>query len=395
VQWFSGVLAVFLLISPSLTARTILVLPFFNLTKSKNLDWVGESVAEALRESLTAGGLLAVDRETRDEGLRRLSVRRYAVLAKGSVIEIATNLDADTVLYGEFNVSQAETAAPTKAQLRISARIVNLKQVSRGPEFQEAGPLDDLSSLQNHMAWQALQALSSEAIPESAYRALHPPIRVDALESYIRGLLAPAYDQKYKLFASAALLEPTFSEPCFQLGKLQFDRKNYRPASEWLEKVQPVNSRYREALFLLGLSRFQTGNFAGARDAFTKVAKDVPLAEVLNDLGAAQLRLGDTAATDTFRRALESDQADPVYHFNLGYALWQASDFEKAAALFRTTLDRSPDDQTATLMLGRCLKKAGPRSGDLRTEGLERLKFNYDESAWRHLKAVLDPKNSK
>jgi Flp pilus assembly protein TadD len=123
------------------------------------------------------------------------------------------------------------------------------------------------------------------------------------------------------------------------------------------------------------------------------VAAAVPLNEVLNDLGAAQLRLRSPSAVDNFRRALEGDSTDPDYHFNLGYALWQRSDFGKAAETFRALLDRNPDDAEAVLFLGRCLKKDGPRAGDPRSEGRERLKLNFEETAYRQLKAELESKH--
>ena len=61
------------------------------------------------------------------------------------------------------------------------------------------------------------------------------------------------------------------------------------------------------------------------------------------------------------------------------------------AERFRAVLDRQPDDQSATLLLGMCLKRQGPRAGDSRLEALERLKTNYEERAYWQLKAVLAP----
>ena len=49
------------------------------------------------------------------------------------------------------------------------------------------------------------------------------------------------------------------------------------------------------------------------------------------------------------------------------------------------------DDALAALLLERCEKRSGPRPGDSQTEGLERLKTNYEESAYWQLKAVLQP----
>jgi Flp pilus assembly protein TadD len=141
------------------------------------------------------------------------------------------------------------------------------------------------------------------------------------------------------------------------------------------------------------LCRYQTGDFAGAVKSFEAVAASFPLNEVFNDLGAAQSRLGTPAALDNFHRAAEGDSADPDYQFNLGYAFWKRGDFASAADSFRSLLDRSPDDSEAVVFLGRCLKKDGPHSGDPRTEGRERLKWNFEETAYRELKAALESKH--
>jgi tetratricopeptide (TPR) repeat protein len=103
------------------------------------------------------------------------------------------------------------------------------------------------------------------------------------------------------------------------------------------------------------------------------------------------LRRNAAEALENFRKALAGDSSDPVYHFNVGYALWKRGEFAAAADSFRAALDRSPEDAQATLMLGHCLKQTRPRPGDARTENLARLKYNYEEMAYRQLKAELDP----
>ena len=96
-------------------------------------------------------------------------------------------------------------------------------------------------------------------------------------------------------------------------------------------------------------------------------------------------------AVTNFKRALEGDESDLAYQFNVGYALWRSGNFPAAAQSFRTVLDRAPNDAQASLLLARSEKGSGPRAGDPRTEGLERLKTNYEETAYRQLKAVLQP----
>src|SRR5437660_17279 len=63
-----------------LHAETALVLPFFNHSKSANLEWIGESIAESVRDSLASHGILALDRADRLEAYRRLSLRPNAEL---------------------------------------------------------------------------------------------------------------------------------------------------------------------------------------------------------------------------------------------------------------------------------------------------------------------------
>jgi len=77
------------------------------------------------------------------------------------------------------------------------------------------------------------------------------------------------------------------------------------------------------------------------------IAAAVPLSEVYNNLGAAESRANlQQASIDDFRRALDGDSNDPLYRFNLGYALWKKGDFGAAADTFRALLELDPGDST-------------------------------------------------
>ncbi len=393
---------------PAARAESVVVLPFFNETGSPNIDWIGESIAEALRESLASQDVLVLTRDDRLEGYRRLSIRPNAVLTHASIIKVGEELDASQVIYGRYEIPHAaDPAVPAvdpsnpstsaispRDSVRITARILDLQHTRQGPEFEEIGALEDLASLETHLAWQCLKALApNKAVSEEEFRRDRPTLRLDAIENYIRGLLAPTPEQRHRLFTQAVRLDPRFSEPCFQLGKMEFEKKDYAVAVDWLQKVSRADSHYFEASFLLGLCRYYTGDFAGAAKRFETVAGPLPLNEVLNNLGAAQSRLGLPVALDNFRRAAAGDTTDPDYQFNIGYVLWKRGDFAAAAESFRALLDRSPDDSEAVVFLGRCLKKDGPRPGDPKGEGRERLKLNFEETAYRQLKAELESKH--
>ncbi len=374
-------------------AQTVAILPLFNLSGNENLDWIGESVAETVREALSAEGVLVLDRESREEAYRRLSLRSHGVITHASVVRLAEVLDAEMVVYGSFQVtSPQEAAAPgPKSSLELSVRVMDLRELSQSPQDSATSALEDLGEAQMRLAWQVLRRVAGPgaAPSEEDFLRRRRPVRLDALESYIRGLMAASPDQKHRFFTQAARLDERFSLPCYQLGKMLFASKNYKVAAGWFERVDKDSSHYWEASFFLGLCLYQTGDYDRAIVAFQMVADALPLSEVWNNLGAAQSRKNLPQAVESFRKASQGDPNDPIFLFNLGYALWKNREFEAAADQFRAALNQSPEDQQAILMLGRCLKQTPPSQTDPKVAGLERVSESFEEMAYRQLRATL------
>jgi tetratricopeptide (TPR) repeat protein len=394
---FVVVLFCWLVFTGSAVAETWLVLPLSNLSKSSNLDWIGESIAETVREALASEGLLVLSRDERQEAYRRLSIRPYAAMTKASALRIAESLDVDHVILGSFEMLPPDPAKPAgRGSLRIRAQMLNARKATQGPEYTELGALEDLARLQTHLAWQTIQfALPGQAPTEDDFRRRTPVLRLDAIERYTRGLLASSPDQKLQLFSEAARLDPKHSSALFHLGRLQYERKQHRAAASSLARVSAGDVHYREASFYLGLARYMIADYAGAQQAFELVAAHVPLNEVWNNLAAAQLRRNLPEALANFQKALEGDSADPDYHFNVGLALYRQGRNEEAAASFRAALDRNPEDAQARLMLARS-ETPGPRRTRVPPADVsERLKENYEESAYLQLKAVLEPRSKQ
>src|SRR5437763_2312464 len=114
-------------------ADTTLVLPFFNHSKSANLDWIGESIAETVRDALASEGILVLNREERLEAYRRLSLRPGAELTHASILKIGVSLDASQVVYGFYELLPADPGNPqSKGSLRITARILDVKHTRQG-----------------------------------------------------------------------------------------------------------------------------------------------------------------------------------------------------------------------------------------------------------------------
>ena len=382
-------LAVFL--GCALRAQTVLVLPFANHSAAANLDWIGESIAETVRDALASQGLLVLDREDRLEGYRRLSLRPGAELSHASAIRIGQSLDASIVIYGEYERPPADAQEASQGSLRIACRVLDLKRIHQTSPLIQLGAIEELPGMEVQLGWEALRQIDPRTpVSQEEFARLHPAVRLDAMESYVRGLLAASPEQRHRFFTTAARLDQTFSQPCFHLARLAWEQKDYKTAAAWFERVSRGDSHYFQAQFFLGLCRYYGGDAAAAAHAFGLVAEAVPLNEVYNNLGAAQVRRNDLpAAIEAFRKAIDGDDADPDYHFNLGYALWRSKDFDGAAGSLRAALERDPDDSEAAALLNRALKQDGPRPGDPRSEGRQRLKTDFQEFAYRQLQAEL------
>lgn len=378
---------------PAQTPDTV-VLPFFNLSGSPNLDWIGESISETVRQALEAGGIRVVDREAREDAMRQLSLRPSAHWALGSVVRLGRALEARRIVYGSFDVSPPPGEAPPAdgAVLQLSARLLDLGSLRQSDPWTASGPLQQLAEVQVRLAWLTLrQLLPEQAVPsEEQFRAKHRLVRLDALESYIRGLLAAAPEQKHRFLTQAVRLDESFTAPFFELGRLLFQEEKYQAAAGWLERTPPESPDFLEATFLLGLCRYRLAEFEKAESAFSLLAGLLPLPEVWNNLGAAQSRLGKAEAVESFRRAVQSEPYDPVYRFNLGYALWKQQKYEEAAEQFRTLLNLTPEDSQATLMLGRCLNQTPPSGVAVKMENFERLKSDVHRSLFRGVRRAAE-----
>lgn len=385
------IFAIFILLAMMVAnagAETWLVVPFSNLSAKPNVDWIGESVAESIAESLTGEGLLVVDRELRKEGERRLALRPNSRWTRASVLRLAEALDADYVVLGSFEIAEG---APMGI-LKLEGQSINVRDLRNGGSFTESGPIEDLAGLQSHLAWQVLRSSMPKAAPgDEQFKQARADIRLDALENYVRGLLAQTPEAQERYFQQALKLDGRFSQAAFQYGRLLFLKNNNTSAGLQLEKVKTTDPHYRAANFLLGIAKFRQNDFRAAEAAFQRVSREVPLSEVLNNLGAAQFRLGMPESLETFRRALAGDEKDPVFHFNLGLVLLYRGAYVEAAEQFRATLDRDPNDQEATKMLGRSLRPQAGGIGKDDLHGLERLKLEYEEAAYRQLKALIGP----
>jgi hypothetical protein len=90
-----------------LLAETAAVLPFVNRTAATDpsqasLDWIGESIAETVRDAIGARGIVTLSRAEIDDAYHQLNLRTLGALTQASLLKIGEALDAEQVIYGAF-----------------------------------------------------------------------------------------------------------------------------------------------------------------------------------------------------------------------------------------------------------------------------------------------------
>lgn len=389
-----------LLLSADAHASNFLILPFENQTKNGNLEWIGESLVEGLSNRLVGPNQYVATREERMAAFDRLGIPAATIISHATMIKLADTMDADYVISGQFSL-------PAANQLEVHAQVIEMHPMSLNSRFHQQGALSDLLDIQDRMGSDIAQAYGAGLVLPSAPV---DRVRLDAWENYIRGLVAPSQQQQIKFFREAARLEPGFSRASLQLGELYFQTRDYSTAIPWLQKLKPGEPNYLEAHFLLGLCYFLLEDYDKSEAAFQVVVRELPLNEVVNDLGAAQSRRNRRAALDNFRKAADSDPNDPDYQFNVGYYQWKTGQYASAAKRLRAVLERHPNDAEARALLARALERSGAtaeaakerevlarnpaatrydNADDSVFADLERLKRNYDENSFRQLQMAL------
>lgn len=371
--------------------RIYLVFPFENAGASPRLDWLSEGLEELTIQRLSAAGEQVYSHAGRLVELERNGLSRSSKLSRATMLHVGEDLDADFVIFGRF------TANGTS--LTIESRILRVNPARLQPAIRETGTLDSLMDLHSRLVWRMLSANDRNyALSIADFTKRQRPLRLDAFEHYIRGLLAVEDDARLRELREAARLEPEWPEPDFALGEAYFARRDCDSALPWYAKVPKTHSHYVESVFATGVCRLLLGQPDRAEEVFTSlqvalkanVVAGGDLPEILNDIAIAWARQGKTAAAQgNFRRAAELDPDEDDYPFNLGLLALQNNDPAAAADYFREAVTREPDKPEDRALLILSLEAA-----DKKTEADQERETATETFGPNGLPAIhLDPKN--
>jgi Tfp pilus assembly protein PilF/TolB-like protein len=377
-------------------AQTVLVMPFENQSSAPGLEWIGEAFSEVLAQRLASPQIYVISRSERTYAFDHSGIPQTVLPSRASIYRIAEQMDADYVVLGSYTYDGKRFAA--KAQL------LDMKKLHLLPAAESSGPLANLIELQTALGWQLLQQMPVHpAGTREQFVSSFPPVRLDAFEDYVRGILAGPYQQRIHYLHEAVKLTPGYVAAMMELGKTYFDNRDYESASLWFSRIPKTDPAAGEANFLLGMAEFYRGNFDKSFAAFNYLSTRVPLTELFNNMGVVEARRGRRApAVEYFSKAVNADPNDPDYRFNLAVALYKNGDSSASARQLKEELQRRPGDSEAKMLLEMINRGTPPSAPAINPATgkaflpatqtripLERIKRNYDEASYRQLEIEI------
>jgi tetratricopeptide (TPR) repeat protein len=348
-----------------------LVFPFENNGSSPRLDWLGEGLEELTIQYLSDAGEQVYSHAGRAGELERYGLPPSAKLSRATMLRIAQDLDADYVIFGSFNSDGTN--------LTVQSHLLRVDPPALLAPVSETGPLASLMDMQGKLVWHTLSANDkSYPLALAEFSKSLRPLRLDAFEHFVRGLLANEDEPRLRELREAARLDPAWPDPAFALGETYAGRGDCDSALPWFARVPKTHSRYVEANFAIGVCRLRLNQPDKAEEVFValqgsirgndgpnpnRAVSGADLPEILNNLALALAREGKTSdAQGNFKHAVELDPDEDDYPFNLGLLAFRANDFSAAAAAFREAVQREPDNAEDRALLIQSLDRAGKKA---------------------------------
>ncbi len=363
----------------------MLIIPFENESKAPGLEWIGESFPEVVGDRLSQARLSIVNRDDRNYAFDRFGLPTAIHPSRATLYRLAEEIEADYLVTGHYTFDGQVFSC--------SAEVLDMRTLRLTDHISNRGPLTSLIDIQTGLAWDVLKViLPNSTLTREELAKRSSPIRLDAFENYIRGVVASDKEEKVKRLREAVRINPQYTEAMLALGRTYFADRDYDTAANWLARVPKTDDLAGEAYFLLGLAEYYSGEYEKAEGSFKFLEARLPLTEVENNLGVIAARRGRRGSIDYFQKAVQIDPNDADYRFNLALALYKAGDTSGSVRQLKEAIARKPNDFESrellnTINSGTVAPASASNSNHL---PLERLKSNYDESSYRQLEIEIE-----
>jgi len=351
---------------PAPATSTVAVLPFVNLSESKDNEYFSDGLADEIINALTRIPGLLVTARTSSFAFRGM---------ERDVRDIGASLGTGALLEGSVQRSGN--------RIRISTQLVSTKDGYHLWSESYDRELTDVFALQDEIAQAVSHALS---IRLTAKPLVEPATEdMEAYRLWLKGrhawmqLTPSAVANARNCFEAALSRDPRFPLPYVGIAELLFDAAGLSivPPYEAIKKAKEavlaalaLNDRLGEAYALLGsMHGIFEYDWAAAESCFQNALDLSPgSADVLRRFAwyflMPQLKIAE--ALEKIQTASTCDPLSPVVHSTYGLGLMAARDYERAVEECRIALELAPGLYAARWFLGGSLILSGKKEEGLR-----------------------------
>ena len=361
--------------------RILLVLPFDNGTGQPNLEWIREAAPRILDARFASAGFAPMSRADRMYAFDHLGLPQQFQPSRASALKLAQTLDVDSIIVGSYRIEGTGIVA--------EARVLNVARLRMSDAVMARGEMKDMVAVFDSLAWRLTRIMDPGfSVAQDTFLAAGANLRLDAFEQYIRGISEQDQQERERHLKQSVNLSPNFSPAWMALGRENFNGQHYEEAAAAFAKVSPNDSDALEAGFYRGLSLLYFGSYAQAQEAFAGVARELPLAEVVNNEAVAVSRQNHDG-TGLFVQAAATDPNDADYHFNLALSLRRHGSESNAVNELTQCLKLRPTDTEAQKLLT-AWKSPKSADDDETAEPLERIVRTFDAVAFKQAASMME-----
>ncbi len=296
---------------------TIAVLPFENITKNPEEDWLAQGLAEQITTGLArVGSLKVVERMQMEKVLTEQNFQMTDFADAQTSVKIGQVLSAGKLLVGSYQI--------VSDQLSVTARVVDVETgaVDEKHTFKQTDHLDNIFDLYDALIQDILksfdvritksQTSKIEQFKKSGTKS------AKAYEFYTKGVTA------------------------FQVG----DEKNLKQARDYFKKALSKDKKYTDARKALANAYIRLNEIDDAIDEYEKIKKSKDAdEETFNTLGLFYVikNKGDKAR-ENFEKAIQVNAGFSEAYYNLGLIYFNSQQFDNAMDYFKKADKLDPDN---------------------------------------------------
>jgi tetratricopeptide (TPR) repeat protein len=388
--------------STKVTAQTagakdvVMILPFENTSNLPEYNWVGESFANSLAEVLAepevsgVADVIVVSSDEREMAYQQLRLPLTTVPSLATAIKLATIAKANMLVLGTYEVTPGQEKQ--SAMVTMHARVIKVNEgrmmgkVLDGNwapnAFDFGDSLTNLQKLQGELAYRILYE-RDKALALTRNKMIERATKVpqSAFEAYVKGIQTDDKEKSTNYLKNALRIYSdakggqVYSEAAFELGLYYFKEKDWKPAAEYLTRLQNGDPHYTEAAFYAALAYNKQGNQRSALDVLMPLTpgnSKIPLTSTVNNAGAISIQVARdeknaaerdkllARGTSFLKQAADSSSLDDsIVRFNYAYALFLSGKYAEAADQLRPIIAADPRDGQAYFLLAKALEKLG------------------------------------